>query len=209
MKFHFIDMENFPRKGQFEYFSKLANPSVGITAELDITALYDLTKEKGLPFFHSLLYKSAAAMNSVPQLRQRIKGGKIAEYDCCAVSYTLALPDETYCYCNLSCDMPFDEFLPYAEEVKRRTLQNPSLEDADDIDGYFFFSSLPSVSFTSLIQPTDIPMDSNPRLTFGKYFRREGRLLIPVALLCHHALVDGIHIGKFYEALQREYDRGF
>ena len=33
----FIDMENFPRKSQFEHFIKMAFPCVGFTVNIDIT----------------------------------------------------------------------------------------------------------------------------------------------------------------------------
>ena len=65
----------------------------------------------------------------------------------------------------------------------------------------FFISTLPWISYTSLIQPVPVPADSNPRITWGKYFTQEGKTLIPVSLLCHHALVDGIHFAKFFKAL--------
>ena len=33
---------------------------------------------------------------------------------------------------------------------------------------------------------------------------QDGRLKLPLSLLCHHALVDGLHISRFYAALDRE-----
>ncbi len=36
-------------------------------------------------------------------------------------------------------------------------------------------------------------------------FRREGdRVVLPVSLLCHHGLVDGLHMAHFYANLERE-----
>ena len=60
---------------------------------------------------------------------------------------------------------------------------------------------MPWLSYTSIVQPVPTPADSNPRITWGKYFYEGERLMIPVTVLCHHALVDGIHIAKFYERL--------
>ncbi len=65
-------------------------------------------------------------------------------------------------------------------------------------------NALPWLSYTSLIQPVPMPADSHPRITWGKYFVQEGRTLLPVSVLCHHALVDGIHIAAFYEKLEEE-----
>ncbi len=46
--------------------------------------------------------------------------------------------------------------------------------------------------------------DSNPRMSWGKYeedFR--GRLMMPLTIAAHHGLVDGIHIGRFYENVEK------
>ena len=67
-----------------------------------------------------------------------------------------------------------------------------------------FTVNVPWMSFTSVIQPTPSPADSNPRINWGRYFRQDGKVLLPLAVLCNHALVDGLHISRFYSALDRE-----
>lgn len=202
MNWEYIDMEAFPRRGQFEHFRNMAYPCVGFTVNMDITKFRREIKEKGYPFFHTLLYRTVWAANSVPEIRQRIRGDKIVQYDFCEASYTLALPDETYCYCHLRFDMPFDEFLPYAAAVKAKALTERSLTDGDDVEGYFFVSSVPWISFTDAIQPMDSPADGIPRFLFGKFFEQGDKVLIPVSVLTHHALTDGFHLSKFYQRLQ-------
>ena len=48
------------------------------------------------------------------------------------------------------------------------------------------------------------PADSNPRITWGRFAATGEKTLIPVTLLCNHALVDGRHLAAFFEALDRE-----
>ena len=144
------------------------------------------------------------AANSVPEFRRRIHGDGIIEYDWCHGSHTVALPDDTYCYCTLDSRMPFDAYLPCAAEAWERAKAASSIEDGEDADSLLFFSSIPWMSFTSVIQPTPSPADTNPRITWGKYFRQDGKVLLPLAVLCNHALVDGLHISRFYSALDRE-----
>lgn len=64
MTFRYIDMDSFPRKAHFDYFSGLENPYVGITAEVDITGFPEACKEKGYPFFLTFLYCAANAANT-------------------------------------------------------------------------------------------------------------------------------------------------
>ncbi|WP_268765666.1 CatA-like O-acetyltransferase [Methanosarcina mazei] len=41
---------------------------------------------------------------------------------------------------------------------------------------------------------------------WGKYYEREGKFMMPFAVQVHHAFVDGIHIGKLADKLQRYLD---
>ena len=104
-------------------------------------------------------------------------------------------------------DLPFDEFLDYTREAQRRAVEEPNIEEQDEADSLLFISCIPWVSQTAVVQPVPSPADSNPRITWGKYFERCGNVYLPVSVLCHHALVDGLHIGRFYAALDREISR--
>ena len=199
-----LDLAAYPRRAHFDYFRQMANPYLSVTAPCDITALRRLTQEKGLPFFLTVLHCAINAANAVPELRQRIRGKGIVEYDRCLSSHTVALPDGTYCYCSLEVDRPFREFLPYAAAEQERVKAAPTLEDGEDGESLFFVSCVPWLSYTALTQPTPTPADSNPRITWGRWHRQEGRTLLPMTLLANHALVDGIHIARFYENLDRE-----
>ena len=70
-----------------------------------------------------------------------------------------------------------------------------------------FISTLPWFSFTSMINPTPVPADSNPRITWGKYFVQNEELLLPLSVLANHALVDGAHIAAFYTLLDEEIEK--
>lgn len=198
-----VEMSQDPRKEQFAYFRSLANPYVGVTVELDVTELAAWSGQTGTSFFLAVLYAAVRAANSVPELRRRIRGEQVVEYDCCPSSHTVALPDGTYCYCRLWADAPFAEFLPYASAEQERAKYAPSLEEGD-AENPFFLSCVPWFSYTALTQPTPSPADSNPRITWGRYQKRGDRLLLPVTLLANHALADGIHLARFYARLEEE-----
>ena len=46
------------------------------------------------------------------------------------------------------------------------------------------------------------PPDSNVRISFGGITEQNGRSLLPVNLTAHHALADGIHLSRFFAAMQ-------
>ena len=204
-----LDMERYSRRAQFEYFKSLAYPYVGVTVEVDVTDYLARLRAAGAPFFLSFCRGVTRAANAVPQLRQRLRGEGIVEYDRCPGSATLALPDGSFCYCTLPERETLAEYLPLAEEAERLALAAGSIEDGGDADSLLFLSSLPWLRFTSLVQPVPCPADSNPRITWGRCHEQAGRMLLPVALLCNHALVDGKHLADFYEALDRELAAAF
>lgn len=193
-----IDLNTCPRRAHFEHFRQMAYPYVGCTVNVDITDFLAAVKAKGHPFFLSFLRCAALAANDVPQLRQRIANDEIVEFDFCPTSHTVAREDGTYSYCELDARTP--DFLAYAAARQRQAKESCHIEDADPLP-LIFVSTLPWFSYTSLIQPTPYPADSNPRLTWGRYFERDSRTLMPVTLLCNHALVDGLHLGLFYDRL--------
>lgn len=65
----------------------------------------------------------------MPEFRRRILNGGIVEYARCRTSHTVALEDETYCYCTLESAMPFAEYLPYAKREQERAKAARSIEE--------------------------------------------------------------------------------
>ena len=46
-----------------------------------------------------------------------------------------------------------------------------------------------------------------PIFTMGKFFERDGRRFLPLAIQVHHAVCDGYHLGVFVEKLQHYIDQ--
>lgn len=198
-----VDRRNDPRRAQMEYFRGFANPYASMTVNCDITHLRRVTKERGLPFFLTVLHCAVNAANAVPELRRRLQGENVVEYENCISSHTVALPNDTYCYCELDCAKPLEEFLVYAQAEVERSKNAAALDDGEDPDRLFFVTSVPWVSFSAISLPKPVPADSNPRITFGKFFSQGDRILLPVDLTVHHALADGIHMAKFFDGFTR------
>lgn len=199
-----IDWESYPRKAHFAYFSAMADPYAGVTAPVDVTGFLAACRERREPFFLSFLWCAGRAANAVPQLRQRIVDGRPVEFSSCDTSHTVLRADGTYCYCRLDCTRPFGEFLPQAVGRQEEAKAGGDLDDGEDALSLLFVSTLPWVGYTALRQPAPAPADSNPRITWGRYDEAGGRIAMPVTLLVNHALVDGAHMGRFYQGLERE-----
>jgi len=46
-------------------------------------------------------------------------------------------------------------------------------------------------------------VDSNSKISSGKYFKQEGRTLVPFSVQVHHGLMDGLYVGRYFEELQQ------
>lgn len=204
MEFKTIDLETFPRREQFLLFKDMAWPYVGLTAEVDVTDVKASTKARGESFFLAMNYVVAKAANRIPEFRMRVHQGGIIEFPCCGTSHTLLLPDNTFIYCTLYHGKPYAEYMEYAAAEQKRITEIGWVPDDEEVEALYFTTAIPWVHHTALIQPTRGGDDSNPRISFGKYALKDGRLMMPLSMLAHHALVDGFHLGQFYQFVDEE-----
>lgn len=199
-----IEMEHYPRRAHFEYFTSMANPYVGLTVEVDVARAVRRAKEEGLSPFLCLLYAVGRAANGVPAFRQRVRAGGIVEYPLCKTSHTVMKPDGTYAYCEADPSLPLADFLAAVGEKQRQVLRAGTIVEESGPEGLIFVSCVPWMRYTALVQPTPAPADSNPRITWGKFIPEGEKLVMPLSVLAHHALVDGRQIADFYQAFQEE-----
>ena len=200
-----IDLDTYPRRDHFNHFCAMAYPYAGVTVDVDVTDLLSLCREKGYSFYLMVLHAVALAADEVPEFRRRIDHGGIVEYDECPTSHIELKPDGTNAYCTLRHHMPLADYLAQAEVARTAAREGGSIEEEDDVQSMYFISTLPWLHYTQLIQPVACGEESNPRITWGKYQANDkGRMMMPLSVLVHHALADGIHIAKFYEAFNQQ-----
>jgi chloramphenicol O-acetyltransferase type A len=69
---------------------------------------------------------------------------------------------------------------------------------------------LPWFSFTGIKHERNINRgESIPSIAFGKIFKTDGKLLMPVSINANHGLIDGYHIGKYLEHFQEALTAAF
>jgi len=62
---------------------------------------------------------------------------------------------------------------------------------------------LPWVSFTSFSHARNWRReDSVPKIAFGKFIKKDDRVLMPFSVEVHHALMDGLHVGRYVMRLE-------
>ena len=199
-----LDMERYPRRQHLAYFLSLQYPYVGVTNDVDVTELTQFCKREQRSFYLAFLHAAALAADDVPELRQRIRDRRVVEYRACPTSHIELREDGTYCYCTLRHHMPLDAYFSQAERARAQCRSGGGIQEDEDAEGMYFISTLPWLHYTALIQPTAGGEESNPRITWGRFQKDwRGREQLPVTLLAHHGLVDGLQIARFYERLEK------
>ena len=73
-----------------------------------------------------------------------------------------------------------------------------------DGDQLVYFTCLPWFPLTALKNEKDVnPSDSVPRAAWGRWEEEGSRTRLLLSLELNHRLLDGVHVGRFYEALNR------
>lgn len=72
----------------------------------------------------------------------------------------------------------------------------------------FNISSIPWLHFDAMSSNNNYSSKTfMPLISLGKYQEDNGKLLMPIAIKVHHATMDGFHVSKFYDELQKQFDK--
>jgi len=201
-----IDMDSWPRRDHYEYFRVYDQPHFSMCANLDVTEFRAYVKTHGISFTIGLVYLLARTANAIPEFRCRLRETGVIEHEIVHPGYTLLIDEERFSFCTVPYRASFSEFAAGATEQIAHVKANPTLDDPE-LDNLLYMSAIPWVSFTSFSHPMHYhPGDSVPRFAWGKIFAQGDRQLMPLDVQGHHALMDGIHMGKYYATVQEYLD---
>ena len=204
----YLDVDTWNRKEHYTHFKSLENPSFAVTVNVDVTKVYKRAQKEEHSFFVLYLHACLKALNSVENFRYRIHDDKIAIYDVIHASATVAREDNTFGFSFINFEEDFHLFNENFKKEKERILNSTDLFPPINSDDCMYCSALPWFTFTSHKEPVSgVKNDSIPKLAFGKTFIEKDQLKMPVAITVNHALVDGYHIGLFFEEFQSQLDK--
>ncbi|MCW3789497.1 chloramphenicol acetyltransferase [Plebeiibacterium sediminum] len=200
-----INIESWNRKEHYEFFSTFKSPHFGFTANVNCTKAYKLAKENHISFFAYYFHKSIIAANAIREFKLRIIDHKVYELDQNHAGSTIARDDHTFAFSYIDFDEDFDVFNSRLQKEIEAVKNSTGLRldpDKNNVE-YIRYTTIPWVSFTQIIHPSNIDnTDSVPRISFGKFFKENGALLMPVSVEGHHGLMDGYHISEFFRIFE-------
>ena len=206
MEFTPIDLQTWPRGQMFYYFAKMAPTGYSLTVNLDVTELKKTVKEAGLKFFPAYLWLVTRNLNRQMEFKVAEKDGVLGYFDTLTHLYaSFHEDDHTFSLMWTEFRDDFRQFhqayLENQEEFSGNhgILCQPQLPPANA----YTVSCLPWVSFDHFaVHSYENKPYYFPSVEAGKITEKDGRLLIPLSLTCHHATTDGYHVNRFLEDLQ-------
>lgn len=203
MSGHFLDLASWSRREHFELFRNAVQPFFSLTAEVDVTALRERAVEPGgPPFFLAALYVALSAANATEAFRRRVQNGRVWVHDVVHLTSTILRSDETFAFARFDMTNSLAEFIERGREEIARAKEIAPLRLPDGDDALIYHSTIPWVRFTAFTNAIGRATDSIPRVVFGECTHEGRRSVMPVAVEVHHAVVDGLDVGRFFEQLQ-------
>ena len=198
-----INLETWPRREHFKLYGSFNHPHFNMCANMDLTVFYPFIKQHGISFNIATIYLLTRTANEIPAFRLRIHGDDVVEHEIVHPSSTILVEDDLFTFCDMDYVANFSEFAVKAAERVTYVKENPALRSNPKQDNRLYMTAIPWVSFTSFMHPMQQhPTDSIPRFAWGKFFEEGQSIKMPLSVQGHHALMDGIHMGWFYEKAQ-------
>lgn len=205
--FREVNIDTWERKTTYEFFRDYEDPYFNIAANLDVTRLYRFCKDNDIAFSLATLFLSLQSANEIREFRLRMIDGTVVEFDRVEATQTILNDDETFSFCYFELKNDIFEFDRAGKAAREKYKELKTFDvEADRID-LIYYSAIPWISFTSFKHASrHNNRQTVPRMVFGKMFDDGPVRKMPFSVEVHHALMDGIHVGKFFDLFQKKLD---
>ena len=203
MEYHVV--EDYYRQEHYDFYKSYGSPVYSTTITFDITRVKKLSDRRGDSIYLTLCYYFTGAAQVVEDFRYRICDGRIVLYERLHLGLTVPAPDGRFSFANLRYDPDPDVFFQAAGPVLARARSRVALAGSVH-QNYLYFTALPAVPFTGFTHAqSGDPTDVAPRVAFGRFEHRRGRLFVPVGIQVSHLFIDGRALGDLVEGVQARY----
>mgnify|MGYP004494618151 FL=1 len=200
-----IDEKTWERAMHCMVFRNSIEPQFCVTFEADITNFKEKVKKQGLSFTMAMVYAVCKCANEIEEFRYRFLDGKIVLYD---------RVDTAFTYLNKSTNLFKVVNVPFIDDISEycKLAYKTANEQREYFNGplgndVFQCSPMPWVTFTHISHTNSGKKDNaTPLFDWGKYYEKNGRIMIPISVQAHHSFVDGIHVGQFVNGLQEYFN---
>ena len=197
----FIEVSTWERAMHYEIFRNSVQPQYCVTFDVDITNFLSYVKKRSYSFTFSFVYAVTKCANEIEAFRCRFVEGKPAIFETINTSFTYLNKDtELFKVVNVPMQESIEDYVALAKETEQNQTSYFTAPMGNDI---YQFSPFPWVSYTHISHTESGKKDNaTPLFDWGKFYEKDGKILMPFSVQVHHSFVDGVHIGKLANALQ-------
>jgi len=203
MNYKIINMNEYYRRGVFRHFSEDCKCSVSITNRIDVTSLYDYSKQTGTKFYINFLYLLSKVLNSRADYRMSYlyQTNELIVYDKINPTHYIFHEDTETCtpvYTEYNVD--YKSFYNACEDdIEKANHSREYRLDSANHPNWFDASYISWLSYDSLnIELPDGHLYFMPIINWGKFRKENDRLMMPVTVRMNHAAADGYLISKVF-----------
>ena len=125
-------------------------------------------------------------------------------YDKINVSSTILREDKTFGFSQVEYDENLNAFIENYNTEATRVQNTTGLLTREFSENLVHFSAIPWINFTSISHSRSFTFpDSCPKFSFGKMTTENDKKFMSMSVHVHHGLVDGYHLGLFFEEFER------
>lgn len=197
-----IDEKKWERAMHCMVFRNSVEPAFCVTFELDITNFLEKIRQKKFSFTIAMVYAVCKCANEIEAFRYRFLDGKVVLFDQIDTAFTYLNTDaELFKVVNVPMKETMEEYVPLATKVAREQKEYFTGPLGNDV---FQCSPMPWITYTHISHTNSGKKDNaTPLFDWGKYYEKDGRIVMPISIQAHHSFVDGVHVGKLAEKLQK------
>ncbi len=200
-----VNIETWFRKNSYLFFKDFDDPYFNFTTNLKINSLLSDSKSSNKSFFLSTVHLCLKIANSIENFRMRFFENELVLFDHIDGDSTVLYEDESFGFAYYDYVEDLEEFTQNSlQEIEKRKKDKSFVPNENGPkSNLIYFSSIPWFSFTSTKHAQHHTINKSiPRISFGKYFTQDEKVLLPMSIEANHAIMDGYHFGLFFEKFE-------
>lgn len=200
----YLDLTKWARRDLFQFFINFDKPYFNICTTVDVTRLLELLRSRpDVSVTLTYHYFALRVANEIEPFRYRLRKGKVLIHEVINGGTTVLLPNESFSFAYFNYHEDFEKFITESQRAVNDVQKGDGTFSPKEADNAIHFTVLPWLSFTSFAHARNWGReDSVPKIAFGKFVKETDRTLLPISVEVHHALMDGLHVGRFITRLE-------
>lgn len=205
MNYTTIDLDNWSRGKLFRFYIEKMRIVMSLTVDINVTNLKTYSEKTGLGFYPLMLWVVSKVINSHDEFKYSWdKDGSLIRWDYISPSHTdFNGADESFTKMVTEYSDDLFEFCGRVKADRERYKNDCAVLDDQPLN-FFDVSCLPWVKYRYFdVHVFDEGKFLAPVVTWGRYEREKGGLMMPLTMNIHHAVADGFHLSRFFNEVQK------